>query len=42
MKMLGMDNAFGQSGTADELLAHYGLDAPAIVAASQELMQRKA
>ncbi|MDF1836961.1 MAG: transketolase C-terminal domain-containing protein [Planctomycetota bacterium] len=42
MQMLGMDNAFGQSGTADELLAHYGLDAPAIVARSQELMQRKA
>jgi transketolase len=41
MSMLGMDNAFGQSGTAEQLLAHYGLDAPAIVARSQELLKRK-
>ncbi|MFT4648149.1 MAG: transketolase [Glaciecola sp.] len=42
MAMLGMNNSFGQSGTAEQLLAHYGLDAPAIVARSQELLQRKA
>ncbi len=42
MAMLGMDNAFGQSGTAEQLLSHYGLDAPAIVARSQELIKRKA
>ena len=32
MDMLGMDGAFGQSGTGDELLAHYGLDAAGIAA----------
>ncbi len=42
MAMLGMDNSFGQSGTAEQLLAHYGLDAPAIVVRSQELIKRKA
>ncbi len=33
MKILGVQDQFGQSGTPEELLAHYGLDARAIEAA---------
>lgn len=42
MAMCAMDDAFGQSGTGDELLAHYGLDATGIAARAKELMHRKA
>ena len=41
IEMLGMDDSFGQSGEAQELLAHYGLDAAGIVAAAGRLMQRQ-
>ena len=41
MDMLGMDDEFGQSGTADELLQHYGLDAESIARRAQSLLQRK-
>ena len=42
MDFLGMDGEFGQSGTAPELLEHYGLSATNIAARAQSLMQRKA
>lgn len=41
MKMCAMHDQFGQSGTGDQLLAHYGLDAAGLVAGAKELMQRK-
>ena len=31
---LGIDDTFGQSGTPDELMAHYGIDTPSIVKAA--------
>ncbi len=34
---LGINDQFGQSGEPDELLAHYGLDIPAIVAAGKSI-----
>jgi transketolase len=36
---LGIDDQFGQSGEPDQLLAHYGLDVPAIIAASRAVAQ---
>ena len=41
MKMCAMHDQFGQSGTGDQLLAHYGLDAAGLLKSAQELMQRK-
>ncbi len=41
MKMCAMHDQFGQSGTGDQLLAHYGLDAAGLTASAKELMQRK-
>ncbi|MEM8710600.1 MAG: transketolase C-terminal domain-containing protein [Planctomycetota bacterium] len=41
MKMCAMHDQFGQSGTGDELLAHYGLDAAGLTASAHELIQRK-
>ena len=41
MEMCGMSGSFGQSGTGDELLAHYGLDAAGLVARAQQLLNRK-
>lgn len=38
MCMLGVQNQFGQSGTPEELLVHYGLDAPHIVEAVRSLI----
>lgn len=38
----GLDNAFGQSGTADELLAHYGLDGAGLAERARTLLERKA
>lgn len=34
---LGIDDQFGQSGEPDELLKHYGLDVPAIIAAAKSI-----
>ena len=42
MDYLGMDDEFGQSGTAGELLEHYGLSAKNIAARAESLIQRKA
>lgn len=41
VETMGMDDEFGQSGTAEELLAHYGLDAAAIVRRARALLERK-
>lgn len=41
VKRLGINDEFGQSGEPDELLAHYGLSAPAIAAAVRAFVQRK-
>ncbi len=37
MKMLGVQDSFGQSGEPDELIAHYGLDSESIVNAVNEI-----
>ncbi|MFT7676866.1 MAG: transketolase [Planctomycetota bacterium] len=37
----GMDDEFGQSGTAEQLLAHYRLDANGLAARAKDLLQRK-
>ncbi len=42
LEMVGLDDSFGQSGTAEELLAFYGLDATGIAARARDLLQRKA
>ncbi|MDA1266052.1 MAG: transketolase family protein [Planctomycetota bacterium] len=39
--MAGMDNAFGQSGTASQLLAHYELDAAGLAARARRLLANK-
>lgn len=38
MMRIGMQDRFGESGEPDELLKHFSLDAPAIVAAAQKLL----
>lgn len=38
MAMLGVQDAFGQSGTPDELLAHYGMDADTVAATAKALL----
>jgi transketolase len=39
MARIGIQDQFGQSGEPDELIAHYGMDTPSIVAAAQKLIQ---
>jgi len=39
IKRLGVDDQFGQSGTPDELLAHYGLDALHIADAARRVVR---
>ena len=41
IEMAGMKGEFGQSGTPDELLAHYGLDSAGIVRHAETLLARK-
>ncbi len=41
MEMVGMDDKFGESGTPDQLLDKYGMNAAAIVEASRKAVQRK-
>ena len=36
--MIGMRDTYGQSGEPDELMAHYGMDVPAIMAAAKKLV----
>lgn len=41
VELAGMDDAFGQSGTASELLAYYGLDGAGLAARAKKLLERK-
>jgi len=41
VERVGMRDVFGQSGTAEELLAHYGLTPAHLVEAAERVMQRK-
>ena len=41
MEMVGVDDRFGQSGTPQELLDHYGLNVSGIVAKAEALLARK-
>lgn len=41
MEMVGVDDRFGQSGTPQELLDHYGLNVPGIVAKAEALLASK-
>lgn len=36
---VGVHDEFGQSGTPDELIAHYGMDTPAIIEAAKRALQ---
>ena len=40
-EFVGVHDQFGQSGTYEELIAHYGLDEKAIETAVMEVLQRK-
>ncbi|MDO8424083.1 MAG: transketolase C-terminal domain-containing protein [bacterium] len=40
MEFIGVDDQFGQSGTQEELLKHYGLDKEAIVEAVKKILKR--
>jgi transketolase len=37
IKRLGVRDQFGQSGTIEELLTHYGIDSTAVIAAVREV-----
>lgn len=41
LEMVAVNDSFGQSGTPDELMKEYGLDAANIVAAVERVMKRK-
>jgi transketolase len=41
LEMVAVNDSFGESGTPDELLKKYGLEADNIVSAVQRVMQRK-
>lgn len=41
IERVGVQDVFGQSGTPDELIAHYALDAPAIAEAVRRAKERK-
>ncbi|MBL0049866.1 MAG: transketolase family protein [Bacteroidetes bacterium] len=41
MEMVGVNDSFGESGTPDELMVKYGLDAKNIVTAVQKVISRK-
>ncbi len=38
MKFIGVDDEFGQSGTPEELIEHYGMGKTAIIKAIKELL----
>jgi transketolase len=40
VEFVGMRDSFGQSGTPDELLEHYGMDTPHIIAAVKKVIKR--
>lgn len=41
MEFIGIQDKFGQSGTADELIKHYGMNAPHIIEAVKKAIARK-
>ncbi|MBN2668062.1 MAG: transketolase family protein [Bacteroidales bacterium] len=41
MEMIGVNDTFGESGTPEELMEKYGLNAESIVEASKKVIQRK-
>lgn len=41
MEFIGVDDAFGQSGTQDELIAHYNMDTVNIIKAVEKVLDRK-
>jgi transketolase len=41
MEMVAVDDQFGESGTPEQLMKKYGLDAPHIILAAEKAMQRK-
>jgi len=41
VERVGMRDVFGQSGTAEELLVHYGLTAAHLVEAAERVLRRK-
>ena len=40
MRFVGVDDCFGQSGTPEELIEHYGMGRDAIVNAARDVMVR--
>jgi transketolase len=41
LEMVAVNDSFGESGTPDELMKKYGLDAPHIAAAAERVMKRR-
>ena len=41
MEFIGVDDQFGQSGTPEELIRHYHMDTPDIIAAVKKVIKRK-
>ncbi len=41
MEMVAVKDEFGQSGTPEQLMKHYQLDAAAIVKAAEKVLLRK-
>jgi transketolase len=41
IEFVGMQDTFGESGQPDELIAKYGMDADAVVAATRRVIARK-
>jgi len=41
MEFIGIDDVFGQSGTQDELIAHYNIDTINIIKAVEKVLERK-
>jgi len=38
MVRVGVNDVFGESGEPDELIAHFGMDTPSIIAAAKKLI----
>ena len=41
MDLVGMDDSFGQSGPAPDLIRHYGLDGASLADRAENLIKRK-
>ncbi|MDE2031001.1 MAG: transketolase family protein [Patescibacteria group bacterium] len=41
IEFLGVQNKFGQSGTSEELIKHYGMDVPDIIKAVEKVLKRR-